>query len=105
MPLLEEIHQIRSKTLSLLLKTDLIQYRCSFYFVEEDIDECVERTGICLNGNCINLVGSFNCLCQPGYRLSSSRDTCIGKTSSYMLFARNEAILCNLAIFASKILL
>ena len=44
-----------------------------------DIDECVEIPGICTNGHCVNLAGSFQCECFDGYELSSTGDECIGK--------------------------
>jgi len=43
-----------------------------------DVDECREMTGVCANGDCINLLGSFNCICHIGHRLTADRTTCIG---------------------------
>jgi fibulin 1/2 len=42
-----------------------------------DIDECRERPGICSNGECNNFQGSFQCICQNGYQLTPSRDSCL----------------------------
>lgn len=42
-----------------------------------DINECIEKPNICQNGECKNLQGSFQCICQPGYLLTSTRDSCI----------------------------
>ena len=44
-----------------------------------DIDECTENGRVCLNGRCENLDGSFRCVCNPGYRLSSDGAFCRGK--------------------------
>jgi hypothetical protein len=43
----------------------------------QDIDECYERDGICRDGECTNLDGSFQCICHNGYALTASRDTCV----------------------------
>lgn len=45
-----------------------------------DSNECEEIAGICANGDCINLDGGFSCRCKSGFRLSSTRDSCLGKT-------------------------
>lgn len=42
-----------------------------------DIDECAERPGICRDGTCHNLQGSFQCQCRPGFQLSAARDACV----------------------------
>lgn len=42
-----------------------------------DINECIEKPNICQNGECKNLQGSFQCICQVGYLLTSTRDNCI----------------------------
>lgn len=43
-----------------------------------DHDEC-QDTGMCTNGHCINMNGSFKCECNDGYTLSPTRNTCIGE--------------------------
>jgi len=47
-----------------------------------DVDECVEVEGTCRHGRCDNLLGSFSCTCERGYRLSPNRDTCTGEISA-----------------------
>lgn len=43
-----------------------------------DINECEETTGVCANGRCMNLDGSFSCICNEGYRPSPNREFCTG---------------------------
>lgn len=51
----------------------------------QDIIECVEYPEICgPNSNCTNLIGSYNCTCNSGYRLNdlkaiaSAKNPCTG---------------------------
>lgn len=43
-----------------------------------DHDECSE-TGMCANGLCINMDGSFKCQCKVGFILSPTGHACVGK--------------------------
>ena len=43
----------------------------------KDIDECIENK---CNGACINLPGSYQCICDPGYELRNGR--CQGTNDS-----------------------
>eukprot|EP00075_Anas_platyrhynchos_P032927 XP_027322180.1 fibulin-7-like [Anas platyrhynchos] len=50
----------------------------------QDVDECQlfqpsPQTRLCLH-DCLNLPGSYRCLCPPGYVLHADRNTCEGKT-------------------------
>lgn len=47
-------------------------------FSVTDIDECQHRS-LCVNGHCRNTEGSFRCVCNQGYTLSSTGDQCEGK--------------------------
>lgn len=49
-----------------------------------DHDEC-QDTGMCTNGHCINMNGSFRCKCNDGYILSPSKNTCIGEIYTFIL--------------------
>lgn len=45
-------------------------------FALADIDECDRQP--CGNGTCKNIVGSYNCLCFPGF-VATHRGDCIGE--------------------------
>ena len=42
-----------------------------------DINECLVNNGGC-GHNCRNIIGSYNCHCNTGYRLHSDKHKCIG---------------------------
>ncbi|XP_039994904.1 latent-transforming growth factor beta-binding protein 1 isoform X5 [Xiphias gladius] len=44
----------------------------------QDLDEC-QLQGVCPNGNCLNTVGSYRCMCKPGYFPDPTLTTCISK--------------------------
>jgi len=49
-----------------------------------DVDECASGNGmLCRNGQCVNTVGSFQCLCNDGYEVALDGRTCVGE---YFLF-------------------
>jgi hypothetical protein len=68
---------------------NIIFYKCNeidtagFGCCIADHDEC-SQTGMCANGQCINMDGSFKCHCHSGFILSPSGHACVGK----MLFAK-----------------
>ena len=41
------------------------------------MDEC-EHDGMCPNGVCVNIDGSYVCRCDPGFRQSPNQQICIG---------------------------
>ncbi|XP_061457821.1 fibrillin-1-like [Rhineura floridana] len=43
----------------------------------EDVNECSENPGICINGVCINTDGSFRCECPFGYNLDYTGVNCV----------------------------
>ncbi|XP_075932800.1 latent-transforming growth factor beta-binding protein 1 isoform X2 [Anarhichas minor] len=45
----------------------------------QDLDEC-QLQGVCPNGNCLNTVGSYRCMCKPGYVPDPTLTTCISNT-------------------------
>lgn len=46
-------------------------------FVVTDMNEC-QRTGMCTNGQCINIDGGYRCQCDHGFQESSGGTACIG---------------------------
>jgi len=53
--------------------------------VAADVDEneC-SAEDMCQNGQCVNIDGSFKCLCETGYTLSLSGKQCAGTTLSLL---------------------
>ncbi|MFT7805920.1 latent-transforming growth factor beta-binding protein 1 isoform X4 [Arapaima gigas] len=45
----------------------------------QDVNECLLQ-GACPNGNCLNTLGSYRCICNPGYFPNPTRTTCIPDT-------------------------
>ncbi|KTF72538.1 hypothetical protein cypCar_00047327 [Cyprinus carpio] len=43
-----------------------------------DIDECKLIPGVCANGVCINIMGSYRCHCKLGYIASAAGTACVG---------------------------
>ncbi|KRX53422.1 Fibulin-1 [Trichinella sp. T9] len=45
----------------------------------QDINECQNRSSVLCSthGSCVNTVGSFHCVCDPGYELSSDGRQCV----------------------------
>uniref|UniRef100_A0A665X3K6 Fibrillin 1 n=1 Tax=Echeneis naucrates TaxID=173247 RepID=A0A665X3K6_ECHNA len=42
-----------------------------------DIDECRVMGNLCKNGQCINTLGSYHCICKPGYTTDISSTLCV----------------------------
>lgn len=59
-----------------LIKLAIFPFSTLRLFVP-DIDECAERPGICRDGTCHNLQGSFQCQCRQGFQLNAARDACV----------------------------
>ncbi len=72
------------------------QHRCSLVAVvcqerftvlltphSPDMDEC-EHTQMCPNGDCINMDGSYKCVCKTGYKQSPNQQICIGESTVYL---------------------
>lgn len=52
---------------------------CIFFFPYEDENECRTKPGICENGRCVNIIGSYRCECNEGFQSSSSGTECLGE--------------------------
>ena len=48
-----------------------------------DIDECRQIPGVCENGLCINMVGSFRCECPLGFVYNNKMLVCEGNLPSH----------------------
>lgn len=44
----------------------------------KDVDECAINSGLCRNGQCVNVEGSYQCLCYDGFEQSPDGKSCIG---------------------------
>ena len=42
----------------------------------DDINECSQNPDICSNGACENLIGTYRCICNPGYEVDGAGKTC-----------------------------
>ncbi len=60
-------------SLALCQTNDNIQFSFS-----SDVNEC-DKTAMCSNGRCVNMMGKFKCVCNPGYVENKDMTACIGK--------------------------
>lgn len=54
-------------------------------FSISDIDECDKYAGLCPQGTCVNLKGSWMCRCDAGYEGTAENQKCQGKNCSSKL--------------------
>ena len=55
----------------------LCPYGNGFTNSGEDINECAQNPKICGDhGACENLMGSYQCICEPGYEPDQTRKQC-----------------------------
>lgn len=45
-------------------------------FDGNDINECAQNPNICQNGACENLLGTYRCICNPGFEVDDSGKIC-----------------------------
>ena len=58
-----------------------------FFF--SDIDECSANVGLCdFNASCINTLGSYKCLCHPGF--TGDGQNCTGRYKVWSPFPKVE---------------
>lgn len=46
-----------------------------------DIDECSRSSGICSNGVCENMMGTYQCMCNDGYQQTGQKSHCEGASA------------------------
>lgn len=46
-----------------------------------DINECELSDRLCRNGQCVNMIGRYQCTCDTGYKSTEDRLYCVGKSS------------------------
>ena len=50
-----------------------------------DIDECSDPQVHRCQHSCVNTIGSFHCVCDPGYTLDTNGKTCTGKLQLHII--------------------
>lgn len=59
-------------------------------FSFSDIDECSRTSGICSNGVCENMMGTYQCVCDDGYQQTDLKSHCEGNfVSNNQLLHKN----------------
>lgn len=56
---------------------------CLSFSFATDINECDLSTNLCRNGHCVNLIGKYQCACNPGYQSTPDKLYCVGKDKTY----------------------
>ena len=51
---------------------------CFIFFVL-DRNECLEIPNVCSHGLCVDLQGSYQCICHNGFKASQDQTMCMGK--------------------------
>lgn len=49
-----------------------------------DINECSLSDNLCRNGKCVNMIGTYQCSCNPGYQATPDRQGCTGKEAKWV---------------------
>lgn len=55
------------------------------WLIFSDIDECSRTSGICSNGVCENMMGTYQCVCDDGYQHGAIKSHCEGLHINEML--------------------
>ena len=53
-----------------------------------DIDECSRTSGICSNGVCENMMGTYQCVCNDGYQQTGQKSHCEGSVNLSLFWFR-----------------
>ena len=78
-----------------LVSSSLIYFvTCHIFLIFIDIDDCASQTHDCSSkGECINMDGSYQCECQPGF--TGNGKTCNGRSRIY------DCVFINFVLFIS----
>lgn len=52
-----------------------------FFFPVLDRNECLEIPNVCSHGLCVDLQGSYQCICNNGFKASQDQTMCMGRTA------------------------
>ena len=72
-----------------LAKVKLTSVSFGFTYINQidlcllDIDECSRTSGICSNGLCENMMGTYQCVCNDGYQPTGQKSHCEGKQNEF----------------------
>lgn len=55
-------------------------------FSSADINECELSDRLCKNGQCVNMIGRYQCTCDTGYKSTEDRLYCVGKSQALFFF-------------------
>ncbi|XP_036073377.1 fibrillin-1 isoform X2 [Oryzias melastigma] len=58
-----------------------------------DIDECRVMGNLCKNGQCVNSIGSYKCICKPGYTTDITATQCVGKAEVHSCYLQFVTVL------------
>lgn len=54
-----------------------------FYVFVIDRNECLEIPNICSHGLCVDMQGSYQCVCHNGFKASQDQTMCMGMERKY----------------------
>ncbi|KAF5913479.1 hypothetical protein HPG69_017097 [Diceros bicornis minor] len=59
-------------------KTQIGAYSMALPYIDEceHINECSLSDNLCRNGKCVNMIGTYQCSCNPGYQATPDRQGC-----------------------------
>lgn len=77
---LSKVYVVRRKVCFVLILSPCLFLMCL------DIDECREIPGVCENGVCINMIGSFRCECPIGFIYNDKLLICEGEACTLPRF-------------------
>lgn len=61
-----------------------INYLTNVCFPPTDINECELSDRLCRNGQCVNMIGRYQCTCDTGYKSTEDRLYCVGMSQAIL---------------------